>query len=132
MAGQTSFTSDLAERICSEMAKGRYLNAICKELQIPESNVRFWAVQNKDGFAAMYARAREAQTEAWADEINDIADSADDATNVQTARLRVDTKKWLMARIAPKRYGDKLGIGAADGLDNLTVRVLPPQTNTTT
>ena len=62
--------------------------------------------------------------EAWAEEINEIAD---DGRNdwmtiqrggeevevpnpevLQRSRLRVDTRKWLMSKIAPKRYGEKL------------------------
>jgi hypothetical protein len=54
----------------------------------------------------------------------DILDISDDGTNdymetddgklqyngdsVQRAKLRVDTRKWLMAKMKPKVYGDKL------------------------
>ncbi len=31
-----------------------------------------------------------------------------DHEHVQRSRLRVDTRKWLMARMAPKKYGDKM------------------------
>lgn len=30
---------------------------------------------------------------------------------VQRARLRVDSRKWLMSKIAPKRFGDKMAVG---------------------
>lgn len=62
--------------------------------------------------------------EAWADEITEISD---DGTNdwmtikrggdevdvpnnevLQRSRLRVDTRKWLMSKIAPKKYGEKI------------------------
>ena len=36
---------------------------------------------------------------------------------IQRSKLRVDTRKWLASKMAPKKYGDKLGLGAADGLD---------------
>jgi hypothetical protein len=30
--------------------------------------------------------------------------------SVHRAKLRVEARKWLMMKIAPKRYGEKLGI----------------------
>ena len=74
-----------------------------------------------EDFMDQYARAREAQAEARADEIVDIADdgSGDFTTdkdgkeivsheNVQRSRLRVDARKWVAAKLLPKKYGDRL------------------------
>ena len=59
------------------------------------------------------------QAEHWAEEIIEIADdskndfvekeghTALNSENINRSRLRVDTRKWLMARLAPKKYGDK-------------------------
>lgn len=73
--------------------------------------------------AEQYARAKEAQIEALADEMLEIADNptgdvyADDEGGmrlapdvVQRSRLRVDTRKWLLSKLAPKKYGDKVDI----------------------
>lgn len=61
------------------------------------------------------------QADLFADEILEIADetgtdlTTDDKGKVTVehevvarSRLRVDARKWLMARLAPKKYGDKL------------------------
>lgn len=76
-------------------------------------------------------RARELQAEYMAEDILSIADEectmvkADkhgsqdddgqgntevvfDSTAVQRNRLRVDARKWLLSKLAPKKYGDKL------------------------
>ena len=66
-------------------------------------------------------RAREAQAEHWADEIIEIADDSGldvvnngeggyriDGEAIQRARLRVDARKWLMSKLAPKKYGDRV------------------------
>ena len=68
-------------------------------------------------FADQYARAREIGMESMADDILTIADddtgdrlqdgSANHA-NVGRARLMVDTRKFLMAKLAPRIYGDKV------------------------
>ena len=72
-------------------------------------------------FVRQYARAREAQAEVRADEIVDIADDVlSDFTkdkdgkvtvnhdHIQRSRLRVDARKWIAAKLLPKRYGDKM------------------------
>ncbi len=66
--------------------------------------------------AAQYAKAREAMLEKMADDTLDIADAEPtmtaegklDGVSVAHARLRVDTRKWLLSKLAPKKYGDKL------------------------
>ena len=76
---------------------------------------------NHDEFSEQYARAREAQAEIRADEIVDIADddsndfTADkdgkpvaNSEHIQRSRLRVDARKWIAAKLLPKRYGDKI------------------------
>lgn len=68
-----------------------------------ESTVRLWATEDREGFAAHYARAREGQADHYADEIIRIADEAEDA---QIGRLRVDARKWVASKLAPKKYGE--------------------------
>jgi hypothetical protein len=110
VATPVRYTAELALTICERMAHGESLRAICKsEGMPPESTVRTWAIDDREGFAAQYARAREAQMDALAEELIDIADDVGKTDeDVQRSRLRVDTRKWLMSKIAPKRYGDKI------------------------
>ena len=59
----------------------------------PEATVRGWQLRDTEGFAAQYARAREAQAEAWADELVSISNERDSEPNDR--RVRIDTKRWL-------------------------------------
>ena len=34
-----------------------------------------------------------------------------DGEHVQRARLRIDSRKWLMSKMAPKKYGDRIEVG---------------------
>ena len=119
------YTPELAERICLEMAKGRSLRAICQDEGMPaRSTVHLWEVNNVDGFSDRYARAQFIRVLEMADETLDIADNASNdwmATNdpensgfklngeaVARSRLRVDTRKWMSSKLAPKLFGDKL------------------------
>jgi hypothetical protein len=38
-----------------------------------------------------------------------------DHDNINRARLKVDTRKWMAAKLSPKKYGDKLLHTGADG-----------------
>src|SRR4051794_16693229 len=70
--------------------------------------------------SATSTRARAAQADHFADEIIAIADDTSgdwierdgelmvNHEHIQRSRLRVDARKWLMARMAPKKYGDKV------------------------
>jgi hypothetical protein len=44
----------------------------------------------------------------WADEILSIADDAE--FDPHDRRFRVDTRKWLLSKVLPTVYGDKLAI----------------------
>lgn len=89
----------------------------------PLQNIMRWLQQDLK-FREQYTRAREAQCEIMADEIQEISD--DDGLdmgfteegkpfvnheNINRSRLRVDTRKWLLSKRMPKKYSDKLDIG---------------------
>lgn len=102
----TAYTPELAALILNQIAAGTSLRKICEAENMPaESTVRLWATEDRNGFSAQYTRAREAQMDALAEDLLEIAD--DDDADVNRARLRVDTRKWLMSKIAPKRFGDR-------------------------
>ena len=119
----TRYTSKVAADICTRLAEGESLRAICRDDAMPGlRTIMRWLFDGEhEEFWQQYARAREAQAEVRADEIIEIADdAAGDFTtdkdgkeivsheNVQRSRLRVDARKWVAAKLLPKRYGDKL------------------------
>jgi hypothetical protein len=133
MAGRPStYTQETADLICERLAGGESLNAICKDEGLPaESTVRLWALDDREGFAAKYARARELQAERWAEEILSIADDssqdtvirynekgneyeATDHDHINRSRLRVDSRKWLLSKLIPKKYGESTLLKHAD------------------
>ena len=130
------YSDEVADHICRELAKGRTLKDVCRGDGMPdESSVRQWVV-DREGFAPRYAQAREAGVHAMADEIVEIAeDGSNDwmegkhgpqlnAEHVQRSRLRVDTRKWLMAKALPKVYGDKLELSGKMEITDVTDEAL--------
>jgi len=104
----TIFTEKLAEAICIRIADGESLRSICEDKKMPGlTTVRRWlADADREKFRLQYAQARDEQADFYADEIIEIADTSDGDFN--KARLRIDARKWKAARMAPKKYGDKI------------------------
>ena len=107
---QVTFDPAIAEVICRRMAAGESLRSICRGPGMPPpSTVRWWHVSDYQGFAAQYARAREAQADCWASEIVDLADETlADANHVAKARLQIDARKWVACKLLPRKYGDRV------------------------
>lgn len=104
----TSYSPRLAALICERIAEGKSLRKICQTSKMPNrATVMRWLALHAD-FRDQYARAREAQADLLADEISEIADAAKDDVNVQSARLRIDARKWLAGKLRPKVYGERV------------------------
>ena len=107
MGRNSVHTDGMANEICARLAEGESLNGICKDEHMPpESTVRTWVLDNREGFAANYARAREIGYLKMADEIIEIADGVDPKSDRD--RLRVEARKWIVSKVLPKVYGDKV------------------------
>jgi hypothetical protein len=118
------YTPELAARICDRIASGESLRQVCRDEAMPcTSTVLKWAREIEE-FSQQYAKARDALLEHWAEEITEIADdgsndwiSTNDPENpgyrmngehINRSRLRVDTRKWLLSKLAAKKYGDRI------------------------
>ena len=103
----THFSEALAAEICQRLADGELLCDICRPVRMPSRDtVRRWQSENGP-FRDRYAVARDQQADALAEEAIHIARNAD-ADTVAVCRLQIDTIKWLVAKIAPRRYGEKV------------------------
>lgn len=109
------YTPELGEAICERLKDGVSLLQTCRELNIKESTVRWWALEIPE-FSANYARARELGddaeferlTEMAAEEPRLTAQGFVDSGWVTWKKNQIDTHKWSLARKRPKKYGDKL------------------------
>jgi len=127
MGRPTKYTSALADNICSLLADGRSLRSICLQEDMPDKATVFrWLRKDKD-FRDQYAKAKEESADALFEELLDIADDgsndwmevnhgSDDegvgwkvnGETIQRSRLRVDTRKWALSKLKPKKYGEKI------------------------
>ncbi|MGQ0285847.1 terminase small subunit [Pasteurellaceae bacterium 22721_9_1] len=103
----SSYMQEVADDICMLLAQGESLRKICERPSMPnKSTVIRWLKENSE-FCDQYARAREMQADSLLDEMLDIADCAT-PEDVQVAKLRVDSRKWYITKVAPKKYGDRV------------------------
>lgn len=87
------------------------------------STQTFYVLLKDEEKSKRYARACEIRADLMAEEMLQISDNvggdlielADgrevvDNAVVQRDKLRVDTRKWLLAKMYPKKYGDKVDV----------------------
>lgn len=116
--------------ICNELKKGRSLRSVLKDNDMPNSETFYKWVDSSEAKTKQYARACEERADAIFEEMIDIAD--DGSNDLMTvvkgdktyetenrevtnrSRLRVDTRKWMLSKMMPKKYGDKLDV-TSDG-----------------
>ena len=106
MGRPSSYSEEIADILCEEIAQGAALYRLCETRDdFPTARTVYNWLENVPEFFRKYARARERQQDFEADHIIAIADEATDAN---LARLRVDARKWRMSKLAPKKYGDRV------------------------
>ena len=113
--------------ICDLIINGKSLRTALKIIDNPISGSTFFEWIRFDGEKSkQYARATEERAELMFEDMFDIADDSTDdfiqteggrklnSENIQRSKLRVDTRRWALSKMQPKKYGDKLDI-TSDG-----------------
>ncbi len=121
----TEFSQETANKICESIATSPDgIRKICEEAGIAVSTWQRWLAERKE-LQEQYAHAKEAQADGIFGEIIEIADTVLEGVKTKTtgegedakietttgdmverAKLKVDARKWVVARLAPKKYGD--------------------------
>lgn len=114
----TILTYELANEICNRLANGESMRKVCLDDNMPNKSSVFEWIRAHKWFADQYAKAKEESVDALSEETLEIADeSIDDAYKadpkaagaaVNAQRLRVDTRKWFLSKVKPKKYGDRV------------------------
>lgn len=120
MGRHSTFSQDKADAICAALEKGDTLRKACRDLGLDPATILRWTKDYSE-FSKQYADARQVGYQLLADEILEISDDSNgdvivddegnartDAERVARSRLRVDTRKWMLSKMLPKIYGDKI------------------------
>jgi len=145
MAGRPKhWTLDLIqeykEKILHEISVNGYaLVRVCKLEGFPSKQVVLSWLREDIEFQTQYARACEERADKIFDELIEICDSTSDdiildeegkeVTNhnvINRDKLRIDTRKWILAKMNPKKYGDKIDLtNKGEKFENVSTLVLP-------
>lgn len=138
----STFTQELADDICALLAEGKSMRTVCHDDGMPSMSSVFKWLRENDEFSQQYTRAKAESADAMVEEMNDIAD---DGTNdwmekfdkdgnnigwqlngehVQRSKLRIETRKWLAAKLKPKKYSEKLDLNHGVQPDNPLMSLL--------
>lgn len=123
--GKAIYTPELAQRVLESLRMTGSLLRTTRELGIGRNTVINWVIEDKDGFADEYARAKQEGIDVLVEDTLEISDAAPPLTAlgatdngaVAHSKLRIETRRWLAERMAPKRYGLKqaLDLSNTDG-----------------
>lgn len=124
----TIYNNELARLICERIATHEMgLQRLCNKYDdMPDkTTINEWRYKYPE-FSHQYAQAKMMQAELFADEIIDIADDGSNdwmesydlengcegwranGEHIQRSRLRIDSRKWIASKLAPKIYGEKV------------------------
>lgn len=127
MVGRPSdYSQETVDKICERIADGESLRSICVDEDMPDKATVFRWLAIHEAFRDQYSRARETQAETIFDEMLDIADDGSndwmerknsDGENmgwqengeaIRRSQLRIAARQWMLGKMAPKKYGDKV------------------------
>lgn len=122
----TKYNQELANEICDTIAcNSKGIGPLCEERpHWPNPDTIFTWRKIYPEFSDKYDICKKYQIEVLVDEILTIADDTSNDTIIRTNRdgsesevcntewiarskIRIDTRKWLAAKLMPKLYGDK-------------------------
>lgn len=124
----TKYTPEMVKKICERVATHDCgLSTLCEMYDdMPaKTNINLWR-RNYPEFRVLYAQAKMEQMEFLTEDILEIADNGKNdwmeyndknsecagwrinGEHIQRSRVRIDTRKWLAAKLVPRMYGEFL------------------------
>lgn len=121
MAYTVKQKADIITKVCERISKGEALRNILNDKGMPSySTFYIWIEADKEK-SKQYVRACEERQDFLFEQMLDIADDQEgdvytdkegrEQVNhnvIQRSRLRIDTRKWALSKLNPKKYGDKV------------------------
>ena len=120
----TTYTKRVGEKLCLLLEQGKSLREICAMDGMPSTSVFYQWYKRNPEFAERYADARALQAILMDDDLQAVADDSSrdyrteerdgrnvevvDHEHIQRSKLRVDTMKFRMSKMAPRLYGEKV------------------------
>ena len=100
---------EVRDEIVHRISEGESLRSVCRDKRMPSIwTVMDWQRDDAD-FANRCARARELQAEVMDEKILSVADRVETGEmDPNSARVVLSAYQWRAAKLAPKKYGEKI------------------------
>jgi hypothetical protein len=128
MAYSKEDKESLFSLILLEIENGFAITNICNRDGMPRLGTIYNWLDSDDDMKEAYLRASNVRSERIFEEILTIADKQDkdvyldkdgrevtDHNVVNRSRLQVDTRKWMLGKMNPRKYGEKLDVTSDGG-----------------
>jgi hypothetical protein len=103
-SGLSGYDPEIAMTICLRLINRESLRSICADPRMPaKATVCRWLARNQE-FRRWYALARAFQVQDFADDMLEIADHSSD---LRHARRRIGALRLAIARMTPRKYGNR-------------------------
>lgn len=137
MAYSPKEKQDIIDRICKHISENNAsLRSALMLHDMPDATTFYIWINEDESKSKQYARACEQRAENIFEEILEIADenaldiTMDDEGGynvngeiVQRSRLKIDARKWMLSKMQPKKYGDKLDVTSDNKPINTTMQI---------
>lgn len=115
----------IVNQVCGRILSGGAVRNIMKDSELPDFSTLLEWVSVDEVKSKQYSRAMELRGELLFEEMIDICDDGSNdwmerfnregevvgwqvnGEHVQRSKLRVDTRKWYLSKLNPKKFGDK-------------------------
>lgn len=135
-------TPAIQDEICERIAIGQSARKIAEDPTMPSIRAIFYLLRTDESFLQQYIRAKEEQAEYLIEELLDISDDAKNdwmqknaadnpgwvinGEHIARSRLRIETRKWIAAKLKPIKYGDSIKV-THDHNSPVTLEALTPE-----
>jgi len=119
--------AEIAQMVLDSMVGGASMRQSCIKAGIGASTWIDWVTADRE-LGERYARAREGLLDAMVDQILTLADApvplldngATDPGLVRQRQLQIDARRWILSKLAPNKYGDRLDVSVSDSRISIT------------
>lgn len=123
------FGGDIWEELLTRMQSGETVTSICRDEHMPSRKQILRKASKDRDFSLAYARARLDHADAVFDGIIDeIRETRLRGDPVEATRLKllIDTQKWVLSHVNPRKYADKVDFNTDEGKRPVRVMIVAP------
>ncbi len=121
MAYSDTQKKTILTNVCERICKGEALRNILNDKGMPSYSTFYIWIEEDESKSKQYACACEERQDFMFEQMLEIADDQEDDIYedkdgkehvnhnvINRSKLRIDTRKWALSKLNPKKYGDKL------------------------